>query len=487
MGGIAGAGAAIGTGAFDQINADRTVSVNVEGDADAYLGLEPINSAYATTDGDDVLELTFDEDGGAGGDGFNPNSTTHINEVFSISNQGTQDVGVSVEKGDLAEGVDKFDFLAQTDTDEESLVYESPVVLESGESFDVGVEAEISSSDTIDGVIEDDEIVITADIDDEDGADELQPVQNVDQGESYDSISAAVGEAGDDDTIQVASGTYPESVTISVDGLTLEGPNAGIHGDSDERGAEARITDGVFFDEQDGVTVDGFELERTVEDGNGVVQLGTGDPARIGENAVVENNVINAVPGDGSGRHAGVLFEGDLVDDLTVQSNLITQEEGTDLGEAVQAVSHFESEIGQLNVTDNTIDTESAISLGGASSDITAEISENEFTDSFESLPAVDIVESDEIDVDIDDNTFNGPVAGVRTSQFESEEREIADPSVSVSVTNNEFIADETVWYVEDNLESLTLSDVLTDQDNIFDPEGEVNDNQIVPQSEEEG
>ena len=297
-------------------------------------------------------------------------------------------------------------------------------------------------------------------------------------------IQDAIGAVGDetDPRIEVGPGTY-DRVTITKDDLTLEGPNAGIDGDDDSRGDEATITDGVFFDEQDDVTVDGFEIERTVEDGDGVVQLGSGDPARIGENAVVENNVINAEPVGASGRHAGVLFEGDLADDLTVQDNLITQEDG----EAVQAVTHFESEIGQLNVTDNTIDTESPISLGGASSDITAEISENEFTDSFESLPAVDIVESDEIDVDIDDNTFNGPVAGVRTSQFESEEREIADPSVSVSVTNNEFIADEKVWYVEDNLESLTLSDVLTDQDNIFDPEGEVNDNQIVPQSEEEG
>ena len=250
MGGIAGAGAAIGTGAFDQVNADRAVSVNVEGDADAYLGLEPINSAYATTDGDGVLELTFDEDGGAGGDGFNPNSTTRIDGVFSISNQGTQDVGVSVEKGGLAEGVKKFDFLAQTDTDEESLVHESPVVLESGESFDVGVEAEISSSDTIDGVIDDDEIVITADIDDEDGADELQPVQNVSTGVSYPTISAAISAAEPSETVQVGAGSYEESVTIDTEGLTLEAAD----GASPTVDGQGEIP--VLVDDADDVTVD---------------------------------------------------------------------------------------------------------------------------------------------------------------------------------------------------------------------------------------
>jgi outer membrane protein W len=91
----------------------------------------------------------------------------------------------------------------------------------------------------------------------------------------------------------------------------------------------------------------------------------------------------------------------------------------------------------------------------------------------------VAIANSDEIDVSIDDNTFDGAVAGVRTTSSDSP---VSEPNVSVSITNNDFIGDNTAWYVEDNLDVLNLGAVLNDQDNTFDPTGGVDGNQIVVQ-----
>ena len=63
----------------------------------------------------------------------------------------------------------------------------------------------------------------------------------------YDTIQDAVDNASSGDTIEVSAGTYDESVTIDVKNLTIEGPNAGIDGDSDQRDAEANITGQLYI------------------------------------------------------------------------------------------------------------------------------------------------------------------------------------------------------------------------------------------------
>lgn len=50
---VTGTSAAVGSGAFTSVSADRTVTVSVAGDEQAYLGLEPAsgpNEDYARTD-----------------------------------------------------------------------------------------------------------------------------------------------------------------------------------------------------------------------------------------------------------------------------------------------------------------------------------------------------------------------------------------------------------------------------------------------------
>ncbi|ELY76190.1 hypothetical protein [Natrinema pallidum] len=105
MGALAsGTAAVIGTGAFSSVEADRQVDVQVTEDANAYLGLDnsgEANDMYFDTTGDEyAVDFT---DSGNGGNGVNPNADTVAEDVFTITNQGTQPVEVSLSgSGDLS-------------------------------------------------------------------------------------------------------------------------------------------------------------------------------------------------------------------------------------------------------------------------------------------------------------------------------------------------------------------------------------------------
>jgi len=100
IGSISGGAAVIGTGAFTSVTANRDVSVQVTGDASAFLRIDDAgnaNSEYITeTNGEFGIALTSDNDTEEGGEGVNANSTTVIEDLFIIQNQGTQEVEVGV-------------------------------------------------------------------------------------------------------------------------------------------------------------------------------------------------------------------------------------------------------------------------------------------------------------------------------------------------------------------------------------------------------
>ena len=92
-----GSAAAVGTGAFTSVEADRQVDVQVASDANAYLSLDnsgASNDAYFDASGDEYA-VDF-ADSGNGGTGVNPNADTVAESVFTIENQGTQEVTVSL-------------------------------------------------------------------------------------------------------------------------------------------------------------------------------------------------------------------------------------------------------------------------------------------------------------------------------------------------------------------------------------------------------
>ena len=104
-----GSAAAVGTGAFTSVSADRSVNVSVADDSDALLAFETSsadNSAYADTSGAAVsIDITDSNDSGfsSGADpsGVNPNATTQINDIFKVRNQGSQAVVVYVEPSSI--------------------------------------------------------------------------------------------------------------------------------------------------------------------------------------------------------------------------------------------------------------------------------------------------------------------------------------------------------------------------------------------------
>lgn len=105
-----GSAAAVGTGAFTSVSADRNVSVGLAGDDNALLEIAPSdgkNAAYATQDGD-TLEINIDDTNDVDGAGLNDDARTIIRDVFKIRNSGTQDVYVFIENEEIPDGVGVF-------------------------------------------------------------------------------------------------------------------------------------------------------------------------------------------------------------------------------------------------------------------------------------------------------------------------------------------------------------------------------------------
>ena len=104
--GALGAGGAIvtGTGAFTSVEANRSVSVTVEGDANAYLSISEVDSQSGdnaqylteTAGGEKAIDLTGGNETSGGGTGVNADAITVIEDLFEVRNQGTQEVELTV-------------------------------------------------------------------------------------------------------------------------------------------------------------------------------------------------------------------------------------------------------------------------------------------------------------------------------------------------------------------------------------------------------
>ena len=99
---VAAGGAALGTGAFTTVTAERSVTVNTAGDANALLAFSAANdNPYVEVTGDDddgegVIEINLDgfEDSNsdANSTGLNQNAVTTFDELVTITNNGTRAV-----------------------------------------------------------------------------------------------------------------------------------------------------------------------------------------------------------------------------------------------------------------------------------------------------------------------------------------------------------------------------------------------------------
>lgn len=91
-----GSAAAVGTGAFNFANVERSANMQVVGDSKAFLALED-TSDYAISGNNGTLQLAFDDSADVTGSGINQESDYSFTGVFSIRNQGSQSVGVWID------------------------------------------------------------------------------------------------------------------------------------------------------------------------------------------------------------------------------------------------------------------------------------------------------------------------------------------------------------------------------------------------------
>lgn len=84
----AGGGAVLGSGAFSQVEAERTVSASIAADnSGANLGLSPSNTDIASMNGNQ-LEVTINS--------LNEDAKTVYDSVFTIDNNGGSGVGIRI-------------------------------------------------------------------------------------------------------------------------------------------------------------------------------------------------------------------------------------------------------------------------------------------------------------------------------------------------------------------------------------------------------
>ena len=107
-------GAALGTGAFTSVEANRSVDVSVADEDQAYLAISPASSANSnfafqdtSSGGKNQLSLDFNAVNGVTGQGVGNSSDYSFDDVFVVENQGTQDVDIYIEQlsaGDFVDG-----------------------------------------------------------------------------------------------------------------------------------------------------------------------------------------------------------------------------------------------------------------------------------------------------------------------------------------------------------------------------------------------
>jgi hypothetical protein len=105
-----GSSALVGSGAFTSVEADRSISIQTAGDANAFLGftkatdsdgnITPNAQEYVESDpssGQLTLDFTQSNDTSGSASGINKNAKTIFDNLFDITNNGTQDVVLSVD------------------------------------------------------------------------------------------------------------------------------------------------------------------------------------------------------------------------------------------------------------------------------------------------------------------------------------------------------------------------------------------------------
>lgn len=139
---FAAIGIVTATGAFTTVSAERTVNVAVTGDGSALLAMEPNstspNGVYSYYDGNEIEVDVSDANANHGsafdGSGVNDNATTTVDYIFNVTNQGTQEVNITVSYQDNPDGFYLYQG-ANSGTNLNSTTY----TLSQGETMSIGL------------------------------------------------------------------------------------------------------------------------------------------------------------------------------------------------------------------------------------------------------------------------------------------------------------------------------------------------------------
>ena len=462
----AGSGIVFGSGAFTQVEAERELTIGIDEDSEALLGLVANDDVASVFEDDETGELVIDTEALSDGDeGFNVGSTVQIGQTdetfgdevddedyaFKVVNNfdedddgnfdGELDIGVGLPGLEPSESDATLELVAtrsgeeegQTVVGGETKVFED---VESGEEIYVAIR--ITTDSTSDPEDLEGEVVFQAganltaeDFPEEESLVGEGEVRNLDTGDTYDgadAISDAVGEANEGNRLLVGLGTYEESVTIDVEGLTLEGVD------------EPTITDGVLLDGADDVTLRGLEIE-----GSNLA----GDDRAIG--------LINDV-------------DGLTVEDSTILTEDVNQGDGilNDWG------TEFTNAVIKNNTFEAPADGESSdnvrrlIQVNDPGSSSSVDIIDNTFTG--DGLAGGSAVGANADDSEISGNKFD---VGTEFGQ-------LSISAEDVDVENNVFEGGDLTgdaFYVSSD--EIDLNAVLDENENEFEPDGELGEVEI--------
>ncbi len=154
-----GGSALIGSSAFSQVQAHRSVTIQTAEDPDAYLGMDKCgdpptpNSSYASIDDDGHLQVLMNPEnptigGSPLGQGVNSDSRSFFDNVFQITNQGKEpacvyirddDAWPTVPDGEKDAGERRVDFYLNSFRDESIVGEDNAIALDLGETICIGI------------------------------------------------------------------------------------------------------------------------------------------------------------------------------------------------------------------------------------------------------------------------------------------------------------------------------------------------------------
>jgi hypothetical protein len=157
---FAAIGLVTASGAFTTVQAERTVTVDTAGDANALLAMEgnstSNNGDYVNNNNGEVVidfsQSNIDGVSSENPEGVNINATTNVSHMLNITNQGSQTVDVYIDASDVNDQSNNLTVeFYQGDSPGTSLDNSNQVSLDSGDTQSVGISIKTTGNVSVSG------------------------------------------------------------------------------------------------------------------------------------------------------------------------------------------------------------------------------------------------------------------------------------------------------------------------------------------------